>query len=92
MGGFGTYKQRYYAQKMTELQLLASQGYTEVKLVSTSKTINNYVGSKSGKRFTLRVKNGEVSPVELGDVEDFTPNVEVVAEVSEPKKRGRKNA
>ena len=88
MGGFGTYKQRYYRKKMTELQLLASQGYTEVKLVSTSKTINNYVGSKSGKRFTLRVKNGEVSPVELGDIEDFSP----VAEVSEPKKRGRKNA
>jgi len=76
---------------MTDLQILEAQGYTEIKLVSSSKEIKNYVGSKSGKRYTLRVKNGEVSPVELGDVEDFSPIVEV--EVTEPKKRGRsKNA
>ncbi len=74
---------------MTDLQILESQGYTEIKLVSSSKEIKNYVGSKSGKRYTLRVKNCEVSPVELGDVEDFSP---VVDAVTEPKKRGRKNA
>ena len=89
MGGFGTYKQRYCTEKMTDLQILEAQGYAEIKLVSSSKEIKNYVGSKSGKRYTLRVKNGEVSPVELGDVEDFSP----VVEVTEPKKRGRsKNA
>jgi len=75
---------------MTDLQILEAQGYTEIKLVSSSKEIKNYIGSKSGKRYTLRVKNGEVSPVELGDVEDFSPVIEV--EVTEPKKRGRKNA
>jgi len=85
---------------MTDLQILESQGYTEIKLVSASKEIKNYVGSKSGKRYTLRVKNGEVSPVELGDVEDFTPNiqdftldVEVsdLGVISKHKKRSRKN-
>ena len=76
---------------MTDLQILESQCYTEIKLISTSKEIKNYVGSKSGKRYTLRVKNGEVSPVELGDVEDFSYIVSEV--VTEPKKRGRsKNA